>query len=84
MSQRATAADANSALLDLLPSATLLSLLKDNAVDLYRSLVNLYGSAGSEEKAEDAILNPVESQMCNIAALICCNCPVQVSLQPYS
>ncbi|USP80430.1 uncharacterized protein yc1106_07704 [Curvularia clavata] len=27
--------------------------------------------------AEDAILNPVESQMCNIAALICCNCPVQ-------
>ncbi|KAF4339902.1 carboxymuconolactone decarboxylase [Fusarium beomiforme] len=27
--------------------------------------------------AEDAILNPIETQMCNIAALICCKCPVQ-------
>ncbi|EMD88508.1 hypothetical protein COCC4DRAFT_208575 [Bipolaris maydis ATCC 48331] len=27
--------------------------------------------------SEDAILNPVETQMGNIAALICCNCPVQ-------
>ncbi|KAK1967336.1 hypothetical protein LY78DRAFT_669148 [Colletotrichum sublineola] len=28
--------------------------------------------------SEDAILNPIETQMCNIAALICSNCPVQV------
>ncbi|KDN64645.1 hypothetical protein CSUB01_04283 [Colletotrichum sublineola] len=28
--------------------------------------------------SEDAILNPIETQTCNIAALICSNCPVQV------
>ncbi|ETS72881.1 hypothetical protein PFICI_15404 [Pestalotiopsis fici W106-1] len=27
--------------------------------------------------SEDAILTPIETQMCNIAALICCECPVQ-------
>ena len=27
--------------------------------------------------SEDAILDNVETQMCNVAALICCNCPVQ-------
>ncbi|KAK2038045.1 hypothetical protein LZ31DRAFT_599955 [Colletotrichum somersetense] len=29
--------------------------------------------------SEDAILDPIETQMCNVAALICCNCPVQAS-----
>lgn len=27
--------------------------------------------------SEDAVLGPVETQMCNTAALICSNCPVQ-------
>ena len=27
--------------------------------------------------SEDAILNNAETQMCNVAALICSNCPVQ-------
>ena len=27
--------------------------------------------------SEDAILNSVETQICNVAALICSNCPVQ-------
>lgn len=27
--------------------------------------------------SEDAILSNIETQMCNIAALICSNCPVQ-------
>ena len=27
--------------------------------------------------SEDAILNNVQTQMCNVAALICSNCPVQ-------
>lgn len=28
--------------------------------------------------SEDTILSNVETQMCNVAALICSNCPVQV------
>lgn len=27
--------------------------------------------------SEDTILGPIETQMCNVAALICSNCPVQ-------